>query len=515
MKTGLLFLVIVLAYLTFTGCNGGNTGAPEPPIAANREYFLPYLAGADGLYLVYAGRFDDVSHIISGEVTQVRQVVAVPPIGSVPRIATPHALVFVNDSQWRRVWLGKNRSQTPALLGPRLTHAICTSQLIYGDLGNPDTSLLRYSDAGLNDSCFDSDDQFFTFAIGTAADPAFFDFEGVLIDQIHGASGALKGLVLIRGTSLVLLEYPSGATTTLLDTLSVPAYALQRVPDGLWLQIGNDWRRVSVPAGLSPVRYTIANGYGRFTAHATDADYFYFLDTGLASGDGTPSRLWRLRMDGSADAEIIYESPSEAIDYVTNTAGRVWLSKSNQDPQKLLWLDKNNIANAPQLAEQIGSGAIGYVRAGDRLAINVQDTTNLPYRVKLVRDDGSVLLNVANAQFELYKVDFPSFFSLGRENQSAHIVLVERGDNLDGTNGNQGAGLFTYDTQTLEKTHMYTFDRNRILLGFGFGHAGLGIYYDTDSMLNTTGPDLFAYDVENGRFKIFPATPGINEAPIN
>lgn len=504
------YLIAVITTLACVGCTGcarddTKSGANA---AKNRDYYLPYVAPGTGLSLVDASDFGKILTSVVGDASQIRLFAAVPPLGVEPRMGSPYAVLALSGSQWYRVWLTKDKSQAPAMRGSPVTATVCSTQVIYLDLNDPDTGILRFKDAGQNQTCHDDDDQAHAIALADIADTAPFTFGGRLVEQIHSAAGTLEGVVLVQDNSLVLLRYPSGLSSILIQSLpqETTVASLQRMPGAVWLQIGTEWRRVSIADGLSPPRYVQQAGYAVPSAPTTDSEYIYFLETASAESH---TRLWRLRLDGTSGAETIFDTPDK-ITYLTNTAARVWLYQDGSSTQKLWWIDKQDIPAGIHLQDEIGSGGIAYIPSRDRLMISLQDVAQNRFTVKVVDDTGVDLLQVPDAQFELNRANFPYLFDLGGNTSRTFVGLV-RGSNLFQTRS--GAELIGYNLESLEGKHMFTYGESLTVVASGFGAVGLGRYY-VMTPTGESGPDLFAFDLENNRFALFPKTPGVNETPL-
>lgn len=503
---GLVAVLAALACVGCTGCTRDETQAATG-VLKNRGYYLPYLTDGVNLSLVDAADFDRILSSVLGDVSQVRLIASVPPRGAEPRLASPYALLALVGSQWYRIWLTTSKSQAPEKRGSPVAASVCLTQTIYLDLNDPDTAVLRFKDAGENQTCLDGDDRANAIALTDLVDPLPFAFNGRLVDQIHSAGGLLEGLVLIQDNALRLLRYPSGEISTLIASLPpVAVGSLGRAPGAIWIEIGSEWRRVSVANGLSPTRYLQEEGYSVGTAPSADSDYFYVLDT---ANTAKHTRLWRLRLDGTSDAEIIYEAPDE-INYVTNTAGRIWLYEDAPSQQKLSWIDKKNTAAGARVQVEIGSGGIAYIPGHDRLMISIQDVNQGRFTVKVIDDSGATMLEITNAQFELQRRDVPYLFEFGGDVYSSFVGVVTGGDLFQTRSGSELVG---YSLKSLEGRYLFTYGESLTLVQSGTGPAGLG-WYSAMTPTGESGPDLFAFDLENHRFKLFPKTPGTSETPV-
>jgi hypothetical protein len=215
-KAYLLSALVALGCVGGSGCSDG-AGSGTKSI---RNHYLPYVAEGVGLYLVDASDFTATSLIVPGDIANVRLFASVPSSENQSRLAVPYAIAVLVESQWYRVWLGKDKPQQSVAIGAPLTASICSSHAVYPDLARPESAVLRYVDAGSNSVCFDADDQVSAIALADGGTATLLNAPGRLVEQIHSATGVLEALVLVQGNSLVLQQYPTAAASVLVESLS-------------------------------------------------------------------------------------------------------------------------------------------------------------------------------------------------------------------------------------------------------------------------------------------------------
>lgn len=502
-------VVVLLSISTLVACGQGPGGSSAVPIdltSENRAYFLPYSVGAGGVFLVNAADFNDVLRVESRVIGHPHTIHSTSSSAGTWR-ASPHALVYTAEGAWYRLWLGSDRPRTPVRIAGGGQN-VCYSQIYYSNVSDPDSVLLIYLSAGPNAICNDTYDAYYFVSLTGGPDQDATPLTGIPLSPIHDSAGRLTAILMVDQSALLLFEYPAGSVRTIGSTLDGALLPMARVPGGVWLLMGNEARRITL-SGISAPRHTIPEGFGIVAAPHADATNVYFVEVDLESATRTPSRLWRLRLDDSAPAELVQEISDETLGFSALTHGRLWVEASSGQPQVLRWHEKGS-ETGTNVAEEIGGGAIAFYAAESRLAYNLQDVSTGMFSVKVASDDGSVTSLSANGQMQGAVSTMPDVLSADGNAPFTHVILVDGGDTTNVSQSYVGSRLVSYDLQTLAAVPLRQVDRDISFHVFGHGLAGLGsIRYPGSGCL-----DVFAYDVENGRYKTVTETPTQCEVPL-
>lgn len=516
-STAVAAMAGVLVVLMLGSCGSESEGDPARNVkAAGHEYYLPFVAAPGGVYLVNAGDFDEILHAATHDVGARHVLYRLAPTDGAGARAQPNVMAYTADDDWYRIWLDARRSQVPVRVGsPGSAQGHCYSLLLYGDLDNPENGLIVYGTRGANGICGDEDDAILSLPLeGTGQAPAA--FPAIPYVGVYGTDGALAAVLARQAdpSALVFVEYPSGAVIHLADAPGITGY-LAVTRGGAFVWVGQQLHYATTNGQVSPVLFTLETNREIASRAVSDGEHLYFSDYDSASVDRTPGRLWRVRVDGTTSAEILREFASEVIEYVDPNVinGQVWLFNSEGDAEILRAAAKEPTGPS-SVVDRVESGGIAYVYGGERSFYNSQDRSTGSLTVTVVERDGTTAFQSTNAQISGRAAGTPEVFSESGSAPATHVMWVQGNSNanvLAGTNGSRGADLVAYDLRSPRIQHLWRIDREALLFTNSIGPTGLGsLHYALSDR-----EDIFAYDVEDGRFKVITNTPGTDEEPIN
>jgi hypothetical protein len=307
-------LVVLLAALA-GGCSSSSSSSspPPPPVPATLLFFHDNFTGAmiavdprnvgttqvdSGRPLYYganltAGSYDASSGLVTSARTSA--------IGYLMDDGLGHARLFRLDAA-----LG-SAAPTPVRvsnLSVPWTEVCC--QWSFDDYAHPDQAQVVVASAGANHTCFDDDDElaFVPLDLTSIDDPAVVTtITPDSVSAVYGTNGAIASWLLFRTGKLVAM--PSGlASSHTLASGFTNRSLLASAAGRAWMKIDGDIKYWSLGAASladpGGVATTLACNYW-----GQDGQYLYLSDS-----SGPADKIVRVKLDGSAPAEVLYTAPS-------------------------------------------------------------------------------------------------------------------------------------------------------------------------------------------------------------
>lgn len=505
----------------------GSGGTPSPPVVAPptnptpstipTDFYLPYFAPGDGVYLVPSADPTSKRRVVSGGIGPAATVEDGEWNAGVLSNSRPHTLVYFQNGQWWKLPLRTGDAQTPVAIADDPAGQCSGTLTTMPDYQTPSHSYLLVTTS--SDADCTNVANWVTRAIRLDDTPTtpIRSKTGtpVILRSFFGANGQITGFV---GGVYDLTYYDANfdAATVLVGNLSVPprrAATFARTADHAYFSVRTSTQaalyRVDASGALTGPLYAVANGALNGGYADTTAMYV------IAVVSGT-DRLIRVPFDGSAATDLGTAPAAPLVVGLTDNAVIVDAYDAN-NVDTLYALPKSG-GTSVSLAS--GSYAIDLdhlLVRGNRVywtALDADGKGNpVAARSGISTDLGAVIEQYDRSEWWLY-VGAPTI-DLGRTAGVAPIAAgLLRGYTGDYTkDGHFGGTIAYYDLVAATKTDRGVLNEHQRLVATGELPFGLARYVTPGTDLYGNG-DIVSFVNGATQFSVLTRTADVDESTL-
>ena len=329
------------------GGSGGGGGDGDAPGGTARSYHQTYITFDAETFeprvtVVNRADFTDrrefisprFAHLFTGERS-----------GGVLRNAGLGWLFFIHEGHWTRLDLrGDSTLQPQQVSSEALADSCGDPQVIEQAIGSEAGAQLFYSKAGDDAECNTDDDEYLRIGVGDS--PGTAPRAGIISGSgrfysFRNDSGELLGVLAQHDDGQLRLYPPDFSAPTLLGTAGflMPVSTIRS--SGLFAY-DNEMHYIDASGTVSPALHTLPGGFWPLLPPVEDDTYAYFTE-GLS--------LYRVRVDGTADAQMISFGEYDFYALVGLTANSIVVAVTAGETTKVLLLDRATAAYTATLQE--------------------------------------------------------------------------------------------------------------------------------------------------------------------